>query len=403
MFTLANRIPMVTDKELETLLKEQESDLIERKRSLGDGQSIRQNICAFANDLPNRGQLGILLIGVEDNGNCAGLAITDELLSTLSQMSSDGSLMPIPTTIVERKCLNECDVAVVTVHPSQSPPVRFKGRAYVRVGPTVRTTTPEEERMLSERRRSADLPFDMRPAAGATPQDLDTEYVRTHYLPNAIAPDVLEGNRRTLEEQMRSLRLLREHIPTWGALLGFGIDPQGWLPGAYVQFLRIDGIRLTDPIRDQKTLTGRLEDVLRRLDELLELGITVRTKVAGTKREIRKPDYPLVALQQLTRNAVMHRLYEGTNTPVRVHWYDDRIEIQNPGGLYGQVNERNFGEGATDYRNPLVAEIMHHLGYAQRFGLGIPLAKKELSKNGNLSPEFDFQHNQFVVSVRRSV
>ena len=68
---------------------------------------------------------------------------------------------------------------------------------------------------------------------------------------------------------------------------------------------------------------------------------------------------------------MMHRTYESTNAPVQVYWYSDRVEIQNPGGLYGQVTPDNFGSGTVDYRNPLVAEIMHHLGFAQRFGLGV--------------------------------
>ena len=107
-----------------------------------------------------------------------------------------------------------------------------------------------------------------------------------------------------------------------------------------------------------------------------------------------------MALQQLTRNAVMHRSYEGTNAPVKVYWFDDRVEIQNPGGPYGQVTPENFGTGATDYRNPLVAEIMHHLGFAQRFGLGLPLAREELAKNNNPEPEFDVDATHVAVTLR---
>jgi ATP-dependent DNA helicase RecG len=167
-----------------------------------------------------------------------------------------------------------------------------------------------------------------------------------------------------------------------------------------VQVLRLDGSSITDPIRDQKMLTGRLEDVLRRLDDLLELTISVRTDITSSPRESRRPDYPLVALQQLARNAVMHRAYDGTNAPVRVYWYSDRVEIQSPGGLYGRLTPRNFGAGVTDYRNPLIAEAMHHLGFAQRFGLGIPLARETLQNNGNPPPGFDFQPTSVGVTVR---
>ena len=120
-----------------------------------------------------------------------------------------------------------------------------------------------------------------------------------------MAPEVLEQNQRSIVQQLRSLRLVTDDTPTWGALLGLGRDPQAWLPGAYLQFLRIDGHALTDPIRDQKALTGRLDDVLRRLDELLELNVAIRTDVTAGPREIQRPDYPIAALQQLARNAVM--------------------------------------------------------------------------------------------------
>lgn len=389
-----------TDDELDRLRTDLESDQVERKASAADRSGIRRNICAFANDLPDHRRAGVILIGVHNDGRCASLSITDELLRGLAQMRDDGNILPLPSLTVEKRVLGGGEVAAIFVEPSQDTPVRYQGRVWVKVGPTVRQATPEEELRLSERRVASNLPFDMRPARDAAIEDLDLEYARTQYLPRAVAQEVLEQNRRSLPQQLRSLRLLLDDAPCWGALLGLGRDPQGWLPGAYVQFLRIDGHALTDPIRDQKTLTSRFEDVLRRLDELLELNVSVRTEVATVLRERRLPDYPVVALQQLARNAVMHRSYEGTNAPVRVYWYADRVEIQSPGGLYGKVTPQNFGKGATDYRNPLVAEIMHHLGFAQRFGLGVPLAREALAKNGNPAPEFAFEPTQVAATVR---
>lgn len=259
----------------------------------------------------------------------------------------------------------------------------------------------ERKRSASDRsNRARERPFDQRPAPDASVKELNIEYFESHYLPQAVAQEVLDDNRRSLDQQLQSLRLLVGAVPTWGALLGLGQDPQGWIPGAYVQFLRIDGTEITDPIRSQKVLTGRLGDVLRQLDELLRLNVSIRTEVAAGSLEGRLPDYPVAALQQLVRNALMHRNYESTNAPVQVYWYSDRVEIQNPGGLYGQVTPDNFGSGTVDYRNPLVAEIMHHLGFAQRFGMGIPLARRELTQNGNPEPDFDFQATRVAVTVR---
>jgi len=392
-----------TDNELARLLGDLESDLVERKRTAADRSAIRRTITAFANDLAEHQAAGVIFIGVEDDGTCAHIAITDELMNTLAQMRGDGNILPLPSMLVQKRFISGCELVAIIVTPSNETPIRYQGRTFIKVGSTVQLASPEEERILAERRRAADLSFDMRPASGATFDELDLNYFSTQYLPRAVSPDVLELNQRSIEQQMESLRLTYRGNPTYGALLSLGRDPQRWLPGAYVQFLRLDGATITDPIRDQKTLTGRLEDVLRRMDELLEINISVRTDVTGNSVERQAPDYPIVALRQLARNAVMHRNYESTKSPVRISWFTDRVEIQSPGGLYGQVNPGNFGKGATDYRNPLVAEIMHHLGFAQRFGLGIPLVMEELRKNNNPAPQFDFQPTMVGVTVRAAL
>ena len=377
-----------------------ESQLVERKRSTNDLRAIRRTICAFANDLPGLGKPGVILLGVEDDGTCAGLEVTDELLLKLANLRDDGNLQPLPSLTIEKRTLSACTVVLILVEPSLYPPMRYSGRVFVRVGPSARQATPADEQRLTERRQAGHRPFDHRLAPDSSLADLDLDYAKTQYIPRAVAQDVIEQNQRPLDQQLLSLRLVRNDKATWGALLGIGQDPQGWLPGAYVQFVRIDGARLTDPILDQKRFTGRIGDVLHSLDEILKLNIAIRTEIAGYSQELRQPDYPVTALQQLVRNAVMHRSYADTNAPIRIYWYSDRIEITSPGSLFGKVNSGNFGNGDTDYRNPLVAEIMHHLGFAQRFGLGVPLARRELAENGNPEPEFNFQPAHVAVIVR---
>lgn len=393
---------MYSDAELAELLADGESTLVERKRNApaGGGEAIYRTVCAFANDLAGAGRAGVVLVGVEDDGRCANLEIDDALLQRLAQIRSGGNIQPLPSLTVERRTVGGCEVAAIEVEPSASPPVRYRGRAWVRVGTTTQQANAEDERRLTERRRAADLSFDMRPVGEAALDEIDMEHARVHYLPQAIAHEVLEMNQRPLLSQLRSLRLVVGDRPTWGGLLGLGVDPQRWRPGAYVQFARFDGREIVDPILDRKRLTGRLEDVLRRLDDVLKINISTRVEVAAVPREERWPDYPVAALRQLAWNAVMHRQYDGTNAPVRVYWYADRVEIQNPGDLYGRVTPENFGQDATDYRNPLVAEIMHHLGFAQNFGLGIPLARRALRDNGNPDPEFVFGNGSFKAIAR---
>ncbi|BAY34263.1 hypothetical protein NIES2107_61680 [Nostoc carneum NIES-2107] len=392
----------MNDQELEFLLNDLESDRVERKASISDKNKLCEAICAFANDLPNHQKAGVLFIGVNDNGSCANLTVDDKLLVTLAAMRSDGNILPFPTIIVQKRNIGGCELAVVIVEPSDAPPVRFNGRVWIRVGPRRATATAEEERRLAEKRRSKDLPFDLRTLASASLDDLDLELFRRVYLPSSIAVEILQENQRSIEQQLVGSRFATiepDSKPTILGILVVGNDPRQFIPCAYVQFLRIDGTELTDPIKDQKEIGGSLIDVLRMLDETFQAHISVATNITAQPIEIRQPDYPIVALQQIARNAVMHRTYEGTNAPVRITWFNDRIEIQNPGGPFGQVNRQNFAQpGITDYRNPHLAEVMKNLGYVQRFGVGIQLARQQLQKNGNPALEFVVE-DTYVLSI----
>lgn len=395
----------MNDQELEILLKDLESDLVERKESISDGDKIRQCICAFANDLPKHRKPGVIFIGAKNNGDPSGLQITEGLLLTLSNMKSDGNITPFPSMIVQKRALFGNEIAVIIVKPSDAPPVRYKQVTWIRVGPRRDRATREEEQLLSEKRRSKDLPYDLQPIIAASINDLDLELFRRVYLPSSISSEVLEENNRSIEQQLAALRFTAVDSPghpTVVGLLTVGKMPSDIIPGDYIQFLRLDGAELTAPIKNEHKLHGPLLDILPRLDDILDINISVSVDITSGPIEIRRPDYPLVALQQFARNAIMHRNYESSNAPVRITWYNDRIEIQNPGGPYGQVTRENFGKpGITDYRNPHLAEAMKNLGYVQRFGVGILMAKNELAKNGNPEPEFFVEANHVQVVIRR--
>src|SRR5579859_3220176 len=192
------------DFELEALLSDIESDRVERKASIADRERICEAICAFANDLPNHRKPGVVFIGIHDNGSCANLPIDDRLLLTLSELRSNGNILPFPTMTVQKRTLTGCEVAVIIVEPSDAPPMRFRGRTWVRVGPRRAVATQEEERRLAEKRRSRDLPFDIRPLSEANLDDLDLNLFSRVYLPATLPEDILEENNRSIEQQLTS-------------------------------------------------------------------------------------------------------------------------------------------------------------------------------------------------------
>ena len=389
-----------SDADLAPLIRAGESDQCEFKRNANDLEAIRRNICAFANDLPDTGNPGLIVVGLEDGGECSGLKIDERLLSRLSDAVTDGSIQSVPAASIRPVLVDGCQVAVVQIEPSTHPPVRYSGRIWVRIGPTLRQASQDMEQTLIEKRQYGDVTFDQSVATRATLDEIDLNYIRAIYLPQAVAPDVLAANQRTFMEQLRSLHLIEGDTPTLGAIIAMGIDPLRWIPGAYMQFLRIAGPSVTDPIADRKELTGRLEDILQRLDSLIRANVLVPTDITSAAREGQFPDYPIEALREIVFNAIMHRAYPVTNEPARFYWYSDRIEIRNPGGLVGGLTEEDINRGRTGYRNPLIAEMMYHLGYAQRFGAGIPIARRMLAENGNPEPEFEFSPTHTLVTLR---
>jgi len=374
----------MSDEELASLVTGPEGERLERKESL-TADRVREAICAFANDLPGSGLPGVIAVGIDDGGTPVGLLVDDQLLLALSNMRDDGNIVPFPSMEVRKIDVHGSAVAVAIVEPSSSPPVAFRGRVWIRVGPRRAIASPEEERRLIERRRLANLPFDSRPLASAGLQirtrkvllGLDAADEHARWRGVSVGVGEVKGGHLLLNRAT----VLGEHIAR--NKLGQDLHPEQ-LEGQVLQFVRFVGATLADDVLSTHRLAGNVMQIMRDVDEVVRSNVGTRVVFAGQETERRRPDVPFEALQQLIRNALIHRSYEGTNAPVRVSWFRDRVEIQSPGGPFGQVTLDTFGDpGVTDYRNPALAGVLGQLGFVQRFGAGIAIARAALAKNGN--------------------
>jgi len=396
----------LSDEQLCQHLQAGESWHVEFKESLQGNTrtAICEAICAFANDLSGSGQVGVIFIGIKDDGKPSGFVANDENLSALAGYKTDGRILPPPAMLVEKRELKDMKLAVISVLPSISPPVKFNGRIHVRNGPRKSVATAEEERILNEKRLSGNHPFDIRPLPDCNISMLNISHFKEGYLLMAFHPDILAENNRTDIQQLAATKMItaaKEPSATVLGCLVLGKTPRDFIPGFYVQFLRIDGTGLADPIIDEANIDGTLAEVLHQVDGKLKTHIRNVVDVTSHDREQRDSDYPVAVLQQIVRNAIMHRNYEGTNAPVRITWFNDRIEVQNPGGPFGQVTTENFGQpGITDYRNPNLAEAMKVLGYVQRFGVGISISQQLLKEAGHPSLQFSPNQNHVLVTIR---
>lgn len=249
--------------ELQKLISPGETFRVQSTRSTTNVDKFREAICSFSNDLPNSGLPGYLVIGYDEADPHFRLPITDQLQQDFAGYRSDGQIMPQPNLNVQvhpHPMGGEGQVIVVEVFPHDLPPVRYKGRTCIRIGPRKDYASITEERQLMERRTANFRSFDATPCPEGNLSRLDLNYFTSTYRPQAIARDIIEENGRELREQLAALSFysLTRDCPTNAGMLVFTYDPLDLFPGAIIQFAEYDGLTLGDDVLSEKRFAGNL-------------------------------------------------------------------------------------------------------------------------------------------------
>lgn len=162
----------------------------------------------------------------------------------------------------------------------------------------------------------------------------------------------------------------------------------------------MEGEDLASDVIDEQQFSGDLINMLRTLDQFMGVQIRKEPQAVSALREETVAEYPLLAIREFLMNAVMHRDYR-SNAPIRFYMFSDRIEIQNPGGLYGSARPENFPD-QNDYRNPVIAEALKILGYVNKFSRGVYRSQKLLQENGNPAAEFVLDQPAYLsVTIKK--
>jgi ATP-dependent DNA helicase RecG len=393
---------MISQEELTKLLPALEADRIEKTISKNDADKFGEAICSFCNDMPDHKLPGYLIIGANDDGTIARLKVDEQLLQTLLSYRTDGRIVPPPAMVVAKFSYPAGDIAVVEVKPSFVPPVRYKGKVCIRIGPRKGTANEAEERILSEKRSTFARSFDTRPAYESSLDDISLDIFKITYLPTAIDQETLIANGRELKQQLSSLKFydLKADVPTYAGILLFGKNPRFYLNGAYIQYVRFTGADEVSDFDYEYRFEGDLTTQMRVIDDFIKAQIVKRVQLKlGEEYE---SAYPASAVQELLYNAIIHRDYQ-SNAPIKFYEFSDRIEITNPGGLYGDARPENF-PNKNDYRNPTLAEAAKNLGFINSFNVGVKRAMAALQKNGSPEPTFILdQLTSFGVIIYKKI
>ncbi|QPK81289.1 putative DNA binding domain-containing protein [Schaalia sp. ZJ405] len=356
----------------------------------GVGKEILPTLSAFSNSGG-----GTLIIGVsERDGFTADRTanvhqLQDQLLSRCDQMS--------PVVRPNIRIEDVDDIPILVAEIPEIPPydkpcyIRERGRyagSYRRGGDgDIRLETYEVDRLIEEQHQPR---WDEDGVAEATIDDLNPE----------ILQPFLESEKRArprsfsngTQQAYKHLRLLKNDQVTLAALLAMGEYPQEFFPRLTVTFALFPGtskgeITTGTRLLHSETLTGPIPELVERSVELVKNNMRTGAIIGDTFRT-ELPDYPLVAVREAVVNALMHRDYSplARGTQVQINMFVDRLEITNPGGLYGAVTLSNLGTaGLSSTRNQRLATLLETVALpsggivAENRGTGIQVIQSSLA------------------------
>lgn len=390
---------MQTLDQIQMLVREGESEVLEFKLSTGSRRSAVQTICAMLNA---RG--GRILFGVDNDGTIRGQDVGNNTVEELVQEIRE--LDPPVTPSVERIHVgNGKQVLLVTVMQGPTRPYSIRGKSYKRVGrSTLEMLRDEYHRMLFERMHG-DRRWENEPAEGWSIDDLDRAEI-TRTVNSAIERGRLtDPETREPNELLRGLGLVRDGVLLRAAAVLFGRD-ESIRPRLSQCLLRVAKFKGTDraEFADNRQFHGNAFRLLDLAQRFLQANLPVAGRVVpGLFERKDDPLYPPAALREALANAFCHRDYSIGGGSVAIAIYDDRLEITSSGSLhFGLKAEQLFEPHESLPWNPFIAEVFYQRGIIERWGRGTILIAELTTRAGLPRPEIEEAGGCVVVRFRPS-
>jgi len=356
------------------LVAEPESQTLEWKSPRIHPRDLATTLVAFAN-----ADGGRLLIGIEDDGTVSGLdPIADrELVERLLRAAYEYCT---PSVQIEYQFApyRGRQVLVVDVPVSSRVHNHTNGRVYLRVLDRDQPLSVDETLRVAFAKGQAS--YGTQPARGATLEDLDQELIEEFA--------GLRGLDQPTERILRGLNLLVEDTLTVAGVLLFAREPARWLPRAGVDFLKFEGTTVdlgeNFNLVKREELAAPLPRLIRRTWDVVGTFVRTRRQLRGLEMT-EQPEYPNFAWREVIVNAIAHRDYSITGTSIQVRMFDDRLEVESPGGLPGIVTVENIRRHHFS-RNPHIVGVLRAWGYMEELGFGVDRVFREMEAAGAPAP-----------------
>lgn len=332
-------------------------------------KSWLKSVSAYANSIG-----GVLFFGVDNEKQVVGLHDIKRDSEIISRMIKD-RITPIPLFELLASRDGGKDILSLKVHPGRSTPYYYKAdgvmEAYIRIG-NESVVAPDyllNELILKGTNRSFDAMI-----TDARKSDYSFTLLEATYL------------------EQTGLRFDASDYVSFGLA-----DKKGFLTNAgklmadqYIVLnsrvfcTRWNGLgkgSIFDDALDAKEYEGNLLSLLRNSSDFVRNNSKVRFVKEALYR-IDKPDYAERAVTEALVNALIHRDYIMLGSEVHIDVYDDRLEIQSPGGMYygREIQDCDIRFIGSARRNPILADLFHRMKFMERRGSGLPKILSETAK-----------------------
>lgn len=384
-----------------------ESNYIEIKAARDDCPKLFDTLSSFSNQLGG----GVIIFGIDEQSGFEVCGVYDpanlqkKIMEQAIQMEPE--LRPLCTVAdINGKTVVSAEIQEID---NELKPCFYKGAgrlkgSYVRVGDGDRHMTEYEVYSYEAFRKK--IQDELRIAERAELSDIDTD-AHTEYL---IAMRKKKPNLADLtNDKINSLQgFTLDNKPTLAGVMLFSPYPQGFFPQLCVTAVSIQGTemgadnavgeRFVDNARIDGNIVNMLDETLKFVRKNMKTA-TYIDPLVGKRAD--RPEYPIIAIRELILNALVHRDYSKHTdfTPITIKMFSNRIEIENPGGLYGRMTLDSLGKVAADTRNPFLANALEVIDITENRYSGIPTVYNVMNNAGLPEPKFENERGVFRVTL----
>lgn len=402
-------------KTIEYLRKYQtETDRIEVKTANGGfPKKCYDTFSSFSNKYG-----GIIIFGINEENNFSTEGVYDvkDLQKQIGNLCTDAMEPAIRPYILplEFEGKNILAVKIDEIPQNKKPcyykPKGLKNGSYTRIGDRDDLMTDYE--IYSLQSYNDHVFEDTRPTKRSTIDDLNKEELEKYI--EKIKIDKPHFAKNNFEKCLKVCGITdtsnNQIYPTLAGTLIFGEYPQTFYPQLFIACVVVPGIELGDVgslgerFIDNKRIEGTIEEMLEGTMNFLQRNMKTSVIINSNGKRNDRTEYPIEALREAVANALIHRDYstQTENAYISVYMYNDRIEILNPGALYGTNKLEKLGTATTmESRNPTIVRILEEKGSViENRHSGIPTMIREMEKYGLPEPEFYEERDCFKVIFR---